>query len=172
MSLWSPLSCFVSTTNLFSQSLSIVLRCGGLLLNVFFSFSSTMCIQWPGFALIRLSCRCVNDVMLLHCVCCTRLIQTRISVCSVSFHLLLSEFDIPELWLHQLKFEVSRCRMSQFARCFLPSQTLVWNDLPYTVSDTGTLDGFTEQSIIGCVAVVLFSTYPRWQSNWGVTSQG
>ena len=45
---------------------------------------------------------------------------------------------------HPLEFEVSRCRTSQFARCFLPTQTRVWNDLPYSVSvfDTGTLDGF------------------------------
>ena len=44
---------------------------------------------------IRLFCRWVIDVMLLRCVCCTRLIRTWIIVCSVSFHLLLSEFDIP-----------------------------------------------------------------------------
>ena len=32
---------------------------------------------------------------------------------------------------------------SQFVRCFLPAQTRVWNDdLPCTVFDTGTLDGF------------------------------
>ena len=99
MSLWTPLYCFVATIHLFSQSLSIVLRCGGLLLNVIFSYSSARCIRWPGFALIRLSCHCVIDVMLLHCVCCTRFIRTRIIVCSVSFHLLLSEFDTPELWL-------------------------------------------------------------------------
>ena len=59
------------------------------------SYSSARCIRWPGFALTRLSC-CDIDVMLLHCVCCTRLIRTRIIVCSVSFHLLLSEFHIPE----------------------------------------------------------------------------
>ena len=53
--------------HLFSKSLSIVLRCGGLLLNAIFSFSSARCIRWPGFALIRLSCRCVINVMLLHC---------------------------------------------------------------------------------------------------------
>ena len=40
---------------------------------------------------------------------------------------------------HPLEFEVSRCRNSQFARCFLPAQTRAWNDLPYTVFDTGTL---------------------------------
>ena len=44
---------------------------------------------------------------------------------------------------HPLEFEVSRCRTSQFARCFLPAQTRVWNDLPYTVFDTGMLGGFT-----------------------------
>ena len=92
--------CFVASMHLFSQSLSIALRCGGLLQNVIFNFSSAWCIWWPGFALIRLSCRCVIDVMLLQCVCCTKLIQTRITVCSVSSHLLLSEFDIPELRLH------------------------------------------------------------------------
>ena len=52
-------------------------------------------IRWQSFAQIRLSSSCVIDVMLLHRVYCTRLIQTQIIVCSVSFHLLLSEFDIP-----------------------------------------------------------------------------
>ena len=70
---------------------------GGPLLNVVFCFSSVRCIRLPGFALIRLSYRCVIDVMLLHCVCCTMLIRTLIIVCSVSFHLLLSEFDITQL---------------------------------------------------------------------------
>ena len=144
MSLWIPLCCFVATKvatiHLFSQSLSIVLRCGSLLLNVIFSFSSARCIRWPGFALIRFSCRCVIDVMLLHCVCYTRLIRTRIIVCSVSSHLLLSEYD-RSFW-QSSEFEVSRCRTFRFARCFRPAQTRVWNDLPYTVLDTGTLDMF------------------------------
>ena len=43
---------------------------------------------------------------------------------------------------HSLEFEVSRCRTSQFARSFLPAQVRLWNDLPKTVFDTGTLDGF------------------------------
>ena len=43
---------------------------------------------------------------------------------------------------HPLEFEVSRCRTFQFSKCFLPAQTRVWNDLPFTVFDTGTLDGF------------------------------
>ena len=95
VSLWTHLCYFAVSMHSFSQSLSIVLRCGGLLRNVSFSFSNARCIGWPGFALIKLSCRCVIDVMLLHSLCCTRLIRTRIIVCSVSFHPLLSEFGIP-----------------------------------------------------------------------------
>ena len=38
-------------THLFSQSSSIVLRCGGLLLNVIFSFSSARCIRCSRCAL-------------------------------------------------------------------------------------------------------------------------
>ena len=43
---------------------------------------------------------------------------------------------------HPLELEVSRSRMSQFARCFLSAQASLWNDLPFIVFDTGTLDGF------------------------------
>ena len=43
---------------------------------------------------------------------------------------------------HPLKLEVSICRRSQFARSFLPVQVRMWNDLPYAVFDTETLDGF------------------------------
>ena len=43
---------------------------------------------------------------------------------------------------HPLDLESSRCRTSQFARCFLKAQVRMWNDLPFTVFDTGTLDGF------------------------------
>ena len=50
-----------------------------------------------GFVPIRVSCRCVIDVVWLCLVCWTRLIKTLITVCSTSFHLLLLEFDIPEL---------------------------------------------------------------------------
>ena len=52
----------------------------GQLLDGTFSYSSARCFQWPGFALIRVSC-CVIDVMLLDGVCCTRLIRTLITVC-------------------------------------------------------------------------------------------
>ena len=99
MPLWTPLCCFVATRHLFSQSLSIVLRCGGLLLYFIFSYSSAKCFRWPGFAFIRLYCSCAIDFMLLHSVCFSRLNRTRIIVFSVSFHLLLSDFDISELRL-------------------------------------------------------------------------
>ena len=92
--------------------------CGGLLPNVICSFSGARCIRWPGFALIRLSC-CIIDVMLLHCVCCTRLDSN-------SNHCLLSELLSTSLRVrhtraaassHPLEFKISRCRTSQFARC-------------------------------------------------------
>ena len=86
----SLLSCICSP-----KILSIVFRCGYLLLNVTFSFLSARCIGWPGFALINLYCRCVIDVMLLSYECFTRFNRTRITVCSASFHPLLPEFDIP-----------------------------------------------------------------------------
>ena len=78
--------------HLFSQSLSIVLWCGGQLLNVTFSFFSARCIRWPDFVPISVSCRCV--------------IRTLITVCSASFHLLLREFDIPEMLPQLIDFSL------------------------------------------------------------------
>ena len=70
---------------------------GGQLQNVTFNSSSARCIRWSIIALIRISCRCVIDVMLLGCACCTMLIQSRTTVCSVSSLLLQPEFDASEL---------------------------------------------------------------------------
>ena len=42
-------------------------------------------------------CRRVIDIVWLDLVCCTRLIRIIITVCSANFHLLLLEFDVPEL---------------------------------------------------------------------------
>ena len=50
-----------------------------------------------------------------------------------------------------------RCRTSQFARCFLPAHVRIWNDLPDTVFNIGTLDGFK-----GAVK--------RWLLHWVVFS--
>ena len=57
------------------------------------------CIRLPSFFQIRLSCHCVIYVILLHCVCYTKIIRSGIIVCSVSSHLLLSELNIPYLRL-------------------------------------------------------------------------
>ena len=43
-----------------------------------------------------------------------------------------------------LEFVVLMCRTSQNATSFLLAQVRMWNDLPYTVFDTGTLDGFSD----------------------------
>ena len=43
---------------------------------------------------------------------------------------------------HPWDFKVSRHETSQFAMYFLPAQVRSWNDPPYTVSVTGTLDRF------------------------------
>ena len=62
----------------------LFLRCGGLLPNVTFSFSSARLCPVQSFLLL------CHRIMLLDCVCCTRLICTVINVCSVSFHLAAS----------------------------------------------------------------------------------
>ena len=51
------------------------------------------------FALTRVSFRCVLDVKLLHC-CMMYVVNSNSNhICSVRFHLLMSEFDIPGLRL-------------------------------------------------------------------------
>ena len=60
---------------------------------------------------------------------------------------------------HPLECDVSRCRTSQFARCFLSVQTRVWNDLSHTVFDTGTLDGFKGAVIRWLLPKVCFSVF-------------
>ena len=53
---------------------------------------------------------------------------------------------------------VSRCRKYQFARCFLPTQVRMWNDLSYTVFDTETLDGFKGEVNRWLLPLVVFSS--------------
>ena len=155
---------------LFWQHLSIVLRCGGLLLNLIFSFSSARCFRWPGYMLISVSFRFVIDVMLLHRECCTRLIRTIIIVQWAYICFCLSSTYPnygPAATAHPLEFEVSRCRTSQFARSFLPALTRVWNHLPYAVFDSGTLDGFKGAVNRWFLPRVVFFSFPwRW-CLWG-----
>ena len=136
---------FIATVHLFSQSLSCVLRCWGLLQNVIFSFSSARCIQWAALPWSDF----VAVVSLSSCCWTVYVVQVNLNLS----HCLFSDFKsaavrVWHTWdvavSHPLEFEVSRCRISQFAMCFLVAQTLVWNDLPYTVFDTGMLDGFQE----------------------------
>ena len=158
----TPLCYFVAILHSSSQSLIlafVALRCGSQLLVVTFSFLSARCIRWPGFVPIRVSCRCVIDVVWLGLVCCKRLIRTLITVCSASVHLLLLEIDILGQRVYRTRaaaaqIEVSMSRTSQFARSFLMAQVRLWNDLPYTVFHTGTLDRFK-----GAVNSWLFSSY-------------
>ena len=75
--IWIPLNLFhivKNTKKLYFIIIDIQL------LHVTFSFLSPSYIQWPGFALIRVSFLCVIDVMWLGLVCCTRLIRTLITV--------------------------------------------------------------------------------------------
>ena len=125
--------------------MSIVFWCGGQLRNVTFSILSARCIRWLGIDPIRISCRCVIDVVWLGFVCCTRLILTLITVCSASFHLNLSEFDILELRLQLihwiLKYQGVECPnlLGLFRRLMFGCGMTIPT---YTVVDTGTLDGF------------------------------
>ena len=96
------------------------------------------CIRRPGFALIRVSCRCVINVMLLVNVCCTRLIRTRIIVCSASFHPVLREFDTleqPVLHMSSTSIAVGSIKVWNFPICmvFQQAQVRLWNYLPYSV---------------------------------------
>ena len=103
-----------------------------------------------------------NSVVLIFLDDCTTLIRTLITVYSVSFYLLLLEFDIQScgrssaigVWL-------SRCRMYQFSRSFLPAHFWMWNDLPYTVCDTGTLDVFMGAVKSWLLHCVVFSSVFR-----------
>ena len=73
--------------------------------------------QLPGDLVARLcpdqSCLWCYDIVWLWLACCTRLIQTLITVCSVSFHMLLLEFDILMLQLQlihwSLKYQGVEC---------------------------------------------------------------
>ena len=109
-----------------------------------------------------------HDVVWLGLVCCTRLIRTLITGCA-SFHLPLLEFDIlelrPQLIRWSLKYQVGK---SQFARLFLPAQVRIWNDLPYAVFDTGTLEGFKAAVNRWLLPWVVFSSVLRGACVCGV----
>ena len=80
---------------------------------VTFSFFCARCIRWPGFVLIRVTCRCVIDVMLLGWVCCTRLIRTLVTVC--------------------LRASICFCSSSTYPSCGRSSFIGVWSIKVYDV---------------------------------------
>ena len=138
--------------HLSSQSLSIVLRCKGLLLNVSFRFSSARCIRWPDFADQSFLTLCHRSHVATLCVL--------YKVKSNSNHCLFSALpsahtrvDTPELihWSSEYQY-VERPNM-QGASC-LPRLVLMWNNILYAVFDTETLHrgkmGLREQSTLGC----------------------
>ena len=90
--LWRQMCYFVSILHLFSQSLTIVLRCVSQLPNATFQVYSVarLCPD-------QSSCRCFIGVGWLGLVCCTGLIRTFIAVCSASIHMFILEFEILEL---------------------------------------------------------------------------
>ena len=109
----------------------IVLRCGCQLLNVTFSFSSAGCVRRTDFALIRVSCHCLSS-------CISYKVNSNSNNCL--FGKLPSAFTRV---LHSpLESKVPRCRTSQFARCFLPAQVRLWNDLRFTLFYAEKLNGF------------------------------
>ena len=61
--------------------------------------------------------------------------------------------------------------MSQFARAFLPAQVRLWNDLPYTVFDTGTLMDSRVQSTVGCFPELCFLQFSKAQVLVGLQKQ-
>ena len=130
--------------HLFSQSLSIVLRCGG---------SAAEChlqhLERQVYSVARF-CPYPTSMSL----CYRRRVAALCKLYKVNSswnHCLFSEIPSTSVRVrhiraaapaHPLEFEVSRCITSQFARCFVQAQTRMWNDLPYTVFDTRTLYGF------------------------------
>ena len=94
---WTPLCYFVASLHLFYNARVLF---SGVWVSCWMSPSASSA---PGvfgaqaFVPIRVYYRGVIDVVWLDLVCCTTLIRTLITVGSASFHLLLLEFDIPEL---------------------------------------------------------------------------
>ena len=85
----------------------------------------------------------INAAALLGCVCCTKFtaIQNTLygelpPACQRVRHTRAAAVA------HPCELEVPRCRTSQFGKCFLPAHIRMWNDLPSSVFDSGTLSGF------------------------------
>ena len=76
--------------------------------------------------------------------------QGEVTICTKSSFVSRKSLTLAAAAAHPLELEVSWCRTSQFARCFLAPQDRMWNNLPNTVQDTATLDWLRVQSTVGC----------------------
>ena len=174
--LWTPLCYFVAIFHLVSKSMSIVLRCGGQLLNFTFSLLSIRCIRWPGFVPIRVSCRYVIDFVWLHGL-------SMLYKINLNSHCLFSELPSATTRVrpsqaaaaaHPLEFEVSKCRTSRFARNFLLAQVRMWNGHPYLQcvqgcsEPAGWVQGCNQSSIASLSCVFFRFPWRRWL--WGCES--
>ena len=72
---------------------------------------------------------------------------------------------------HPLKFEVLSRRTFQFAKCFMAAQVRMWNDLPFTVFDIGTLDGLKGAVNRWLLPWVVFSSIFRGTGSCAVYKQ-
>ena len=72
---------------------------------------------------------------------------------------------------HPLEFEASMCRTSKFARCFLPAQVRMWNDLSYTVLIPERWMGSKVQSTVGCFPELCFLQFSMAQMLVGLRKQ-
>ena len=84
--------------------------------------------------------------LIVDCVCCIRLIRTRITVCSVCFHLLLYHSPTARataigVWSIKV-YNVPICKV------FVPAQVRMW--ISYTVCDTRNWIGLRVPSTVGC----------------------
>ena len=131
---------------------------------VVISFWSARCIRWKFFSVFR---HWVIVVTLLDCVYAVRCsfglksLFVRWTSCS----LLLTEYDMhlaAAVAAHTLKFEVSRCRTSQFGRAFFCRPKFDWpffcrgffTVLPYTCLALKCWTGLREQLTVRC--------FPEW----------
>ena len=134
----------------------------GLLRSEFLVIVSSTSCCWTEYVVhydVVKHCDCYKNHLLIT-------IRTRITVCSASFPLLLLELDIPKRgrsWYTDLT--VSRCRTSQFARCFLPvhagsnvewpSQYCVWR------RNAGWVQGCCQQLVASLSSVFFSFPWPR-----------
>ena len=121
----------------------------------------------------KVPCRWVIDVTLPVCECYTWLTRTRIIVYKVSCPLPLP-LQSSQTWAavaaHWLEFEVSRCRTSQFSKCFPPTKFVCGMTFP-TVFNTGTMNGFKRAINCWLLRWVVFFQFSVGQVQWWIGLQ-